>query len=242
MNAPARVRIGMLTPSSNTALEPATAALLARAPHVSAHFARLRVTHIALGAASAAQFDMEPMLAAAELLADAKCHAICWNGTSGAWLGVERDRALVRAIATRTGIAATTALLALLEAFERLGVRRYALVTPYADDVQEAIVAQLAALGFDCAAERHLGLAANFDFALTPRETTATMLREVAHARPEALVVLCTNMDASALVPTMERESGIPVLDSIALALWGALRAAGADPRFLAAAGRLFAA
>ena len=33
-----RVRIGMLTPSSNTALEPLTSAMLSGLPEVSAHF------------------------------------------------------------------------------------------------------------------------------------------------------------------------------------------------------------
>lgn len=43
-----RIRLGILTPSSNTALEPMTAAMLSELPHVSAHFARFTVTEIAL--------------------------------------------------------------------------------------------------------------------------------------------------------------------------------------------------
>jgi maleate isomerase len=35
-----RIRLGMLTPSSDTALEPITAAMPGDLPHVSAHFAR----------------------------------------------------------------------------------------------------------------------------------------------------------------------------------------------------------
>ena len=67
------MRLGMLTPSSNTVLEPLTAAMLA----------------------------------------DARLDAICWNGTSGAWLGLEVDRVLCEAVAARiAGIPATTATLA----------------------------------------------------------------------------------------------------------------------------------
>ena len=43
-----RTLIGMLTPSSNTILEPVTASILAGIPHASAHFGRFRVTEIAL--------------------------------------------------------------------------------------------------------------------------------------------------------------------------------------------------
>ena len=44
-------RLGMLTPSSNTRLEPATADLLRDAPAITAHFSRFRVTEITLSAA-----------------------------------------------------------------------------------------------------------------------------------------------------------------------------------------------
>jgi hypothetical protein len=52
-----RVLLGMLTPSSNTVLEPVTAAMLAGLPEVSAHFGRFRVTEIALSRQALGQFD-----------------------------------------------------------------------------------------------------------------------------------------------------------------------------------------
>ena len=45
---PSPLRLGMIAPSSNTVLEPTTAALLAGVPHVSSHVARVRVTSISL--------------------------------------------------------------------------------------------------------------------------------------------------------------------------------------------------
>jgi maleate isomerase len=239
VTAGARVRLGMLTPSSNTVLEPVTARLLAGIPQASAHFARFRVTEIALSGASDAQFDLAPMLAAAELLADARCDAICWNGTSASWLGVERDRALCAAIEERTGIPATSAVLALLDAFVGAGVKRYGLVTPYVEDVQQAIVAELARHGFACGVERHAGIRVNFDFAAIPPATIAAMIREAAAAGPDAIAVICTNMDGATIAAQLESENGVAVLDSIAVALWGALRLAGVDPAPLREYGRL---
>ena len=67
-----RILLGMLTPSSNTVLEPVTSAMLAGLPDVTAHFGRFRVTEISLRDDALEQFDMEPLLAAARLLADAK--------------------------------------------------------------------------------------------------------------------------------------------------------------------------
>ncbi len=170
------MRLGMLTPSSNTVLEPLTAAMLADLPGASAHFSRFRVVGIDLGAGSRGQFDPAPVVAAAELLADARVDAICWNGTSGAWLGLEVDRALCGAVTARTGIPATTATLALVEALRRLGARRYGLVTPYLGEVQAAIVARWAAIGLECAAERHLEDPGNFSFAEHGEEAVRRMV------------------------------------------------------------------
>ena len=77
-----RILLGMLTPSSNTALEPMTSAMVAGLPEVSAHFGRFRVTEISLGAQSQGQFELAPILQAASLLADAHVDVIAWNGTS----------------------------------------------------------------------------------------------------------------------------------------------------------------
>jgi maleate isomerase len=180
------------------------------------------------------------MLAAAELLADAKVHAICWNGTSGAWLGLEQDRAICAAITERTGIPALTATMALMEAFALLGARRIGLVTPYLATVQSVILARWAAAGLDCVAERHLEDPGNYSFADHPEALVASLVREVAAARPDAIAIHCTNFRGAHAVPALEAETGIPVLDSVAVALWGALRAAGAGTTGLARWGRLF--
>jgi len=234
------MRLGMLTPSSNTVLEPTTAAMLAATPGITAHFARLRVLGIALGEAATAQFDPAAMVAAAELLADARVDAICWNGTSGAWLGPAADRAIAEAVTAATAIPATTATLALFAALRLAGARRVALVTPYLATVQAAILATLAAEGFDTVAERHLDDPGNFSFALHEETHIAALLRETAAAQPDAIIVHCTNFRGTRLAPTIEAETGTLVLDSIALALWGALRAARGDPRRIRGWGRLF--
>jgi maleate isomerase len=230
----------MLTPSSNTLLEPVTAQMLAGLPEVTAHFGRFRVTEIALGDRALGQFDAEPMLAAAELLADARCHAVCWNGTSAGWLGFARDRELCARIEQRTGVRASSSVLALEEIFRLMGVTRFGLVSPYTNDVQQAIVANFRGEGFECVGERHLGVDVNFDFSLVEPDTIAAMVREVAKARPQAITVFCTNMDGASLTEALERETGIPVYDSIATALWASLRIAKVDPARVRGWGRLF--
>jgi maleate isomerase len=232
--------IGMLTPSSNTALEPICAAMLAGVPNVSAHFARFSVTEISLQPEALGQFKNQPMLEAAALLADAKVDVICWNGTSAGWLGLDQDRALCNAIRARTGIGATSSILALEEIFRNTGVKRFGLVSPYLSDVQHQIVANFRAEGFECVAERHLQLHDNFSFSEVTAATLSDMVRQVANEHPEAITVLCTNLHSAPLVEALEQEVGIPIYDSTAVAMWGALRIARVDPASVRGWGCLF--
>jgi maleate isomerase len=236
----ARVLLGMLTPSSNTVLEPVTAAMLSGLPEVSAHFSRFRVTEIALSAQALAQFDDTEILRAAELLAHAKVNVIAWNGTSSGWLGFERDVRLCERIKAATGIAACTAMLALNEVLERTGAKRIGFVTPYLDDVQARINANYAQAGYTVVADRHLGIQDNFSFSEIAAEQMRAMTREVAAARPDAIAVVCTNMRAAPLVAELEAAHGIPVYDTVATTVWKSLKIAGVDTRRVQSWGRIF--
>jgi maleate isomerase len=238
---PAPIRLGVLTPSSNTALEPLTSALAAAMPGCSAHFSRFRVTEISLAAAALGQFDDTKILAAAELLADAKVDVIAWSGTSAGWLGFDADRTLCARITERTGIPATTAVLALNELLARRGVTRLALVTPYTADVQQRIVDNYRAIGIEVVAERHLGIRVNHDFALVAPEDLRGLMRDVARAKPQAITTFCTNLHAAPLAESIEAETGIALLDTVSTTVWGALRAAGADPSVVRSWGSVFA-
>ncbi len=68
-----RTLIGMLTPSSNTVLEPYMCAILHQLlPHVTAHFQRFTVREISMDDKAMAQFKNEPLIEAAKVLSDAR--------------------------------------------------------------------------------------------------------------------------------------------------------------------------
>jgi maleate isomerase len=235
-----RILLGMLTPSSNTTLEPVTTAMIAGLPEASAHFGRFRVTEIALSDKALGQFDDSEILRAAELLAHAKVGTIGWNGTSSGWLGFDADERLCRRITEATGIPACTSVLALNEIFTLTGVKRFGLVTPYLYDVQAAIVRNYARSGFECVTERHLRLRDNFSFSEVSADEIRAMVRDAAKAKPDAITIFCTNLRGAPLVEELEAETGIPIYDSIATVVWKALRLVGADTRRIKGWGRLF--
>ena len=236
-----RTLIGMLTPSSNTVLEPVTSIMLAEAyPAITAHFARFRVKSISLDRESRDQFEQAPVVAAAELLADANVDIIVWNGTSASWLGFERDEALCRTITERTGRPATSAILGLNHLLKQKGVRRLGLVTPYVSEIQQRIVANYGASGVEILAEQHLGIKDNFSFSESTEDDIAGLCRKVETAKPDAVAILCTNMRGAFVAPRLEQELGLPILDSVAFTLWKALVELKAETSVLRRWGSLF--
>jgi len=235
-----RIRIGMLTPSSNTVLEPMTSAMLMGLPEVTVHFARFPVTEISLTDQALGQFDNEKILRAASLLADARVDVVGWNGTSSGWLGFEADELLCREITATTGIPSTTSVLALNEILTTRNQKEFALVTPYLDEVQARIVEVYSRSGFRCVAERHLRLHINFSFSEVSESDIRRAVREVAAARPKAITTFCTNLQAAHLAAGLEQEFRIPVYDTISTVVWKALQLAGADPSRIQGWGSLF--
>lgn len=174
------------------------------------------------------------------MLADAEVDVIAWSGTSSGWLGFDADRRLVDRIVERTGIPATTAVLALNELLAQRDIRRLALVTPYTADVQQRIIDNYMELGIEVVAERHLDIRVNHDFALVQPDHLHQLMAEVAAAKPQAITTFCTNLRAAPLAEAVEAQFGIPLLDTVSTTVWGALRAAGADPATIRGWGQMF--
>jgi maleate isomerase len=66
------------------------------------------------------------------------------------------------------------------------------------------------------------------------------MVREIADSGPDCITTFCTNLRAAPLVEGLERETGIPIHDTISVVVWKALRMAGVDTRRVKGWGRLF--
>lgn len=233
-------RIGMLTPSSNTVLEPVTAAMLQGVPDVTAHFARLRVLKISLAADALNQFSTGPMLQAADLLSDARVDAICWNGTSSGWLGFDSDLQLCRQIEGKTGIPTGTSVLALNEILQLQNVKDIAFITPYLEEIQSAIINNYQCNGYHVVAERHLGDPGNYSFCEYTQDQIMQMCRDVCAAKPQAICVFCTNFRGASIAAAIERETGIPVYDTVSTALWKSLMLCDIKPSVVKGWGSVF--
>ncbi len=223
-----RKRIGHITPSSNTTLEPLTAMMASPLADVIAnHFTRIPVTAISLDARETGRFDLTTMRAAAELLNDAAMDAILWNGTSGCWNGIAADEAMCAAITAATGAPASTSTLAQLELFAHYGIRRFGLAVPYLTDVTERTMETYRGAGYEAVGHANLGLSRNTDFASVPLSRIKDLIRAADAPEAECIAVICTNVPAALVVEEMEREMGKPVFDSVAVTFWKALDLVG---------------
>ena len=130
-------------------------------------------------------------------------------------------------------------------ALERLGARRLALATPYLPEIQERIIANLRADGFEVVAEAHLSESENFGFSVHAPDAIGAMTRKAlsdapAAGGPDAALIVCTNFRGAPCAAGIEAETGVPVLDSVSVTAWKTLRAVGLDPARVTGWGRLF--
>src|SRR5690625_1538677 len=234
------IRIGVLTPSSNTVLEPFTSRIVTGLDNVSAHFSRFTVTEISMSDDSFQQFDDSNILFAAELLAHAKVDAIPWSGTSASWLGFDVDEKLCERIQSVTGIKTTTSVLALNELLKINNIRSLGLVSPYLPDIQNKIIGNYAEIGVEIVSERHLGIQDNFSFGCVTEEEIMQLIREVSQGKPDAITTMCTNLRGTALAEATETQCGMPLYDSVSTVIWKSLKLADYDTSTVKGWGNLF--
>ncbi|KAM3425702.1 hypothetical protein BST61_g7639 [Cercospora zeina] len=251
------IKLGVIVPSSNTALEPLTVAIASTLPNISVHFSRFRVTEISLSGNALSQFDDSKIIDAAKLLADAKVDVIGWSGTSAGWLGLDKDRELCQKIEDATGIKATTSCVGMLNVFHKIFSEqqkktgdnikkvRWGLVTPYLNEVQQKVMKTFGDAGYEVVAESHLDRSVNADIVSTSEDELDKQMEDVlSKMENEPIKVVstfCTNLRAAQRVAYWEnRWPGLIVVDTVVTVVWDMLRILGVDSKDLRAWGVMF--
>ena len=236
VTGPRRLRLGFIVPSSNTAVEPVVTNVIntvnkkVTSVHITTHFSRFRVTQISLDASAQSQFQLDAIVEAASLLADAKVDAIIWAGTSAGWLGLDTDRRLCREITTRFNIPATTSTMALIEHLRLAGNPKLGLVTPYVKDMNAAIVANFAKEGITTIDHgTHLSITDNTAIAEVTRYQLGDMVYDLLMSKQGVnhITIFCTNLNVAYAVKDWEaayKSWSLVVLDSTTVTVWASLR------------------
>ena len=224
-------RVGVIVPSSNTTVE--ADFMCALPAGVTMHAARMFLAKTTAEAERSMIHDYAPI--AVTDLASLRPHVVAFACTSGgAILGAEGEAQLIRNIARETGAPVVSTNTAVGMAIERFGRKRIAVLTPYVEELNNAIQTGLERRGLTVVHMAGLGITDNFGIgSVTPAEIVAFAERELAgSAAYDLLFVSCTNFRAVDARPLLIERFGVPVVTSNQATIEATLDAVGATPKW----------
>ena len=225
-----RGRIGVLLPPGNPTVEPELSAMVPAG--VTLHFGRLETPPSVGKAGEHAGMEerirayREGLAGPTSALSQVQPAVVLLAHTASSYaLGYGNEQPLVDRIASLAGSPALLAAQAVLAALRHLGVKRLALGTPYPESISRQGKAYWESAGFEIVGYHRLE---NVTDIYAENEERAYQLARRADA-PDADAVLLsgTGLPTVAVLETLERDLGKPVLSSNQASLWQALRMAG---------------
>ncbi|MDH3473743.1 MAG: Asp/Glu racemase [Rhodospirillales bacterium] len=164
---------------------------------------------------------------------------VAYGCTSGAMM-IGDDNVAARIHEARPGVATTTPMAAAMAAFTALGCRRIALLTPYIDEINQAMRAHIEKAGFTVPVMGSFNEENDNKVGRISLESVCGAALELGrHEAVDAVFVSCTALRLVDGVAKLEAELGKPVTSSNHAMAWHCLRLAGVEdslPQF----GRLF--
>ena len=167
-------------------------------------------------------------------LAGAGAQAISLMGTSLSFFrGAAFDAELEAEMTRRTGLPCTTMSHAIVRGLRVLGLGRIAVATAYIDEVNERLVAYLAASGIVATHVRGLAITGVREVAAVPTATLVALCEEVFAADPSAdgVLISCGGLLTLEAIRIVEARLGVPVVSSSPAGFWDVVRVAGLDAR-----------
>lgn len=171
----------------------------------------------------------ERLAAGAERLAG-RVDAVVWACTSGSFVfGLSGAREQAARLAERTGVPASSASLAFVEAVAALGANRPAIAATYPDDVVAALIDFLDDAGIDVVAAAGQGILTAAEVATFGRDRVLSFVRAGDHPDADAVLVPDTALHTARWIGDLEAAVGKPVLTANQVTVWEALRLVGAN-------------
>jgi maleate isomerase len=227
-------RIGLIIPSANSLTEPQFHRYLP--PEVSAHIARLRMA----GKFRKPLEELKPsLIEAAEALSDVRPALIVFHCTANSMEnGPAHEAAIVDIIKQASGCPTISTAEAITRAFDKVGIKKLVLISPYVKATNEHEVSYLAEAGYTVLHELGLGLESHAYAKVTPEEWKK-VVKENTRAEADGYFLSCTNTRMIEAIDDLEKDLDKPVINSNQATLWACLKRLGlkhSDPQL----GRLF--
>jgi maleate isomerase len=165
-------------------------------------------------------------LAAEQLLPGVELDVVCYDCTSGTVAnGYEAIAAEVHR--ARPGVPVVTPITAALAAFEKLGVERISVLTPYTAEVTGAVAGYLDDNGVEVLNAASFMIESDIEMArLAPRSIRDAAVAACAE-EADAIFISCTALRAAEVLDEIEAALGKPAVSSIQAEFWQSIRLAG---------------
>jgi maleate isomerase len=222
-----RARLGFLVPPGNPTVETEMIELAPKG--VSLHFQRMVARGIGGsldGQSERNQMMIDNLESSIELLAMVEPDVIVLAHTATSYhLGRDREAALLDRLRQASGIPIVTAFGAVLQALQRLDVKRLALGAPYSAEVTLQGKAHLEAHGFEVVNFANLkGVTNIYD---ETAERAYGLARSIDVETAQAVFLTGTGMPTLPVLELLEQDLEKPVISSASAMMWHALRLAG---------------
>ncbi|MCW1410681.1 Asp/Glu racemase [Rhizobium sp. 1AS11] len=140
---------------------------------------------------------------------------------------------------TVPGAKLTSPMTGAYKAFSQLGVQRISMLTPYPDEVTQAMVACLCEAGISVVSCASFHIENDYEIINVTPESIIAAGEAINSADVEALFIPCTGLRTSTIIDPLEARIGKPVITAHQAMLWDALRLTGYK-RPLPGRGKLF--
>ncbi len=161
-------------------------------------------------------------------------------GCTSASMVIGEEKVFERIREVRPEVQCTTPITAARIGFNKLGVRRIGLLTPYVRRINESMAEYLGGRGIEVAAMGSFELVNDNEVARIDEASLRRAVAEVGRREDvEAVFVSCTSLRLADIVADIEAQLGKPVTSSNHAMAWHALRLGGVEDS-LPRLGRLF--
>ena len=218
------IKVGVIVPSSNTTVEYEFNKVFGQISEyrITLHASRIRLRDVTLKGLEEMEKETER---AAEELSTLSPHIISYACTTGSlFKGPKHHLEIIQRIEKIANVPATATAGSVINALEKLKIKRLVLITPYIEEVNKKEIEFLTKNGFEVVKAAGMGIVENTKIGqVDPKEVydfATDTLRKVKNEDYDGVFISCTNLRTFEIIDQLEKEIGKPVISSNTATLW----------------------
>jgi arylmalonate decarboxylase len=230
-----RMKLGILTPANNVVIEPEFYRFLP--PEVAVYTTRMLTsgTHSLEGLVAMEKSAMRGV----EELAATKVDVIVYACLSTSLAKEEGwSEAFIERVHESTGIPATAAALATIEALGAMGIKRVGVGSPFPKKIDAEVAPFMARYGIEVLKTVSLEVSDEAEIGRIPPDAIYRLGKDADHEDAQGVCLMATDIQTLDVVEALERDLGKPVVTTNQAILWKTLQLGGVQPD-IADCGRL---